>query len=79
MTMIAALEPERQLDAERLQDVRRPRSQRDDDLIRVEVAGFRIDAPSPFAAMKRARVAGQSHAAERRETRCVGARHRKRI
>ena len=79
MAVIAALDRERQFYAERIEHVRQPRPERDDDLAGIERAGRRIDAPMRIDAMQRARIAGKRQAAERRKARGIGARQRQRI
>ena len=76
MAMVAALDRERQLDAERREHVRRPRPERDHDVAGVERPGGGIDAPMRSGAVQRARVAGKRNPAERGEARRVGARQR---
>ncbi len=79
MPVIAALDGERQFDAERLDQIRRPRPERDHDVAGVERAGGGIDPPIAIGAVQAARVAGKRQSAERGETRRISARHRQRI
>ena len=59
MTVIAALDRKRQRYAERTEQVRRPRPERDHDIAGIDRAGRRIDAPVRLGAMQRARIAGE--------------------
>ena len=79
MAMIAALDRERQFDAERIEHVRQPRPECDHGLAGIERTGGRIDAPLRTDAMQRASVAGERQAAERRKARGIGPRQRQRI
>ena len=79
MAVIAALDAERHLDAERLQHVRRPRPERDHGILGIDRALVGIDAPLAVGAMQRARIALDEHAAERGKARRIGARHHQRI
>ena len=79
MAVIAALDRERQFYAERVEHIRQPRAERDDDLVGIERAGRRLDAPMRMHAMQRSRVPGERQPAERGKARRIGARHRERI
>jgi len=79
MAVVAALDRERQADAERLDHVRQPRPERDHDVAGVERPGSRIDAPMRMDAVQRARIAGEREPAERGKARGIGARDGERV
>ena len=57
MAVIAALDGKWETDANRLQHIERPRTQRDDDIAGVNRPGIRLDAPVGIGPMQRLRVA----------------------
>src|SRR5689334_20203611 len=79
MTVITALDGERELDAKRTKQVWRPRSERDDHVARINRTRGRIDPPAAIHPTQRSSVAGKAQPTERGKARCIGARHRKRI
>ena len=79
MPVIAALDRERQFDAERRKHVGRPRAERDHHIARIDRPGRGLDAPIRVARCSVRASPVKREAAERGEARGIGARQRQRI
>src|SRR5258708_13979571 len=72
VAVIAALDGERQIDAERTEQIGRPRPERHHGDISVDRALYGVDPPPRTQAVQAARVPRDGHAAERRKTCRIG-------
>ncbi len=79
VAVIAALDPERQLDPERLEQIRRKRPKRHHRRRGLERAFRRLDPPMSVGAGERARIAAYHYPAERGKARRQGLGHRERV